>query len=83
MMGEELGEEGIKERSHDILNREGGIDSDTRIFEINPEAWRKLKFHLVIDVKELLPPILSEPMTQNLQLNQNPLNQKQPQMAGG
>ncbi len=85
MMGEQLGEEQQKTRSHEILSREGGIDSDMRIYEVNPEEWHKLKFHLVIDVKELLPPTLSEPMNPalNPQLNQNPLEQKQPQMAGG
>ncbi|KKM71508.1 hypothetical protein LCGC14_1429890 [marine sediment metagenome] len=47
-------------RSLSVLNKEGGIDSDTRIYEVNPVAWRKLKYHLVMDVQELIPPVIKE-----------------------
>lgn len=47
-------------QSSTILDKEGGIDSDMRIFEVNPELWRKLKYHMVMDVKELIPPVILE-----------------------
>lgn len=61
MIGSELSAEDMSSRSQELLEEEGGIDSDTRILEVNPEAWRKMKFHLVLDVKELLPPVFTEP----------------------
>lgn len=43
-----------------LLEEEGGIGSDTRIFEVNPEKWRKLKYNLVMDVRELISPAIKE-----------------------
>lgn len=56
MMGEEAESEAeILNRSMEILEKEGGIDSDLRIYEVNPEKWRKLKYMITVDVDELLP----------------------------
>ena len=56
MMGMEIGsEEEEMEKSYDILKQEGGIDSDLRIYEVNPDEWRKLKYMITVDVDELLP----------------------------
>lgn len=60
-----LGEEGLSEeesmqRSQDILKKEGGIKSNTRIFEVNPDKWRRLKFQMIVDVDELLPLFMKE-----------------------
>ena len=54
------GEGSAMSKSISVLNKEGGIDSDMRIFEVNPEVWRKLKYHMVMDVRELIPPVILE-----------------------
>lgn len=76
MVGKELTPEESKQRAYELLKQEGGIDSENRILEVNPEAWRKMKFHLVLDVKELLPPSLTEIPNELQQLPQ-----EQPQLA--
>ena len=77
MMGQEMNEEEMFNKSNELMDKEGGVDSDMRIFEVNPEAWRKLKYNLVLDVEELLPKVI--PMENPQMLNQNqqmPINQK-------
>lgn len=55
MMGQEMSEEEEMAKSHEMMEQEGGIDSTNRISEVNPEAWRKLKYFLSVDTEELLP----------------------------
>ena len=55
LMGQEMSKEDMRMRELELLKREGGIKSDTRIIEVNPEAWRKLKYQMIIDVQDLLP----------------------------
>lgn len=55
MMGNEITEEDEMKKSYEMLSEEGGIDSTNRISEVNPEAWRKLKYFLSVDTEELLP----------------------------
>ena len=55
MMGQSLSQEQVMAQSNDLMTQEGGVDSNSRIYEVNPEAWRKLKFFLEVDVEELLP----------------------------
>lgn len=83
MMGQEIGEQDVMAKSNDLLNQEGGIDSDMRIYEVNPEAWHKLKFHIILDVEELLPKVLANPSSPefNQQFPQQPMNQTQNQLA--
>lgn len=57
---EENTEQSSMNRSMKILEQEGGIDSTMRIYEVNPEKWRKLKYNLVIDVRELVSPAIKE-----------------------
>lgn len=37
-----------------LLNEEG-LDGKTRIYKVNPEKWRKLKYKIVMDTEDLLP----------------------------
>jgi hypothetical protein len=78
MMGEEVDEE---TKSMEMLEKEGGIDSDTRIYEVNPEKWRKLKYFLFVDVEELLPLSMRPQPIQQPMGDQN-LLQGQGGMAG-
>jgi len=77
MMGQEMGEQGVMNKSHELLKQEGGVDSDMRIYEVNPEAWHKLKFNIVLDVEELLPKVLAQPLSP--EFNQQFPNQNIPQ----
>lgn len=62
MFNNDLASEAIDpmQKSLELLGQEGGVDSDTRIFEVNPEPWRKMKYHLVMDVQELISPAIKE-----------------------
>jgi hypothetical protein len=64
MIGEEMNDEAMMSRSHEILDKEGGIDGETRLYEVNPDEWRKLKYFLTVDVEELLPLSLRQPAIQ-------------------
>ena len=55
MAGQSLAPEEVVSKQHDLLSQEGGIDSNSRIYEVNPTEWRKLKYFLFVDVEELLP----------------------------
>ena len=79
MMGQDMDEQGVMARSHDLIAQEGGVESQNRIYEVNPEAWRKLKFFLFVDVEELLPLSLRQPPLQPLQPQGQSLGQPQGQ----
>ncbi len=70
MIGEEIGKEKLMARSREIMEKEGGIDSDTRIYEVNPDAWRKLKYFLTVDVDQLLPLSLRQGFNQQMMAQQ-------------
>ena len=59
LMGEEFTEETLMKRSRGLLTEEG-LDGKTRLYEVNPERWRKLKFFMHVDVEELLPSNIKE-----------------------
>lgn len=71
MIGEEIGEEKAMIRSREIMKQEGGVDSDTRIYEVNPDAWRKLKYFITVDVDQLLPLSLRQSFQQQQMMQQN------------
>ena len=78
MIGEDMDKEQAMTRSQELLKQEGGIDSDTRIYEVNPDKWRKLKYFLTVDIDQLLPLALRD--SQNLQqqnLQQQMIQQQQ------
>ena len=78
MMGKEIeSEDQLLNESHDVLAEEGGIDSTTRIYKVNPSEWRKLKYMIHVDVEELLPLALRE--SQQAFLQQQLQTQSQPQ----
>lgn len=64
MMGQTLTPEQEMAQAHDLLSQEGGVESTNRIYEVNPEAWRKLKYFLEVDVEELLPLSMKQIMKQ-------------------
>ncbi len=76
LMGQTMTPEQELVKSHEMLVQEGGIDSKNRIYEVNPEAWRKLKYFLEIDVEELLPLNLKQALNQQATMQ----NQNQPQL---
>lgn len=56
MLGSEnLSEEDKMAQSYDILMKEGGMDSNTRIYRINPELFRNIKYKCVVSADELTP----------------------------
>lgn len=78
----EVNEVDLDRMSTKILDEEGGIDSNMRVYKIlNPEAWRKLKYQIIVDVEELMPAyvkqIVKEQQTAQSQemANQIPENQ--------
>lgn len=77
MMGQGLDETGMMAKSHELLAQEGGIDSNTRIVEVNPEKWRKLKYFLSVDVEELLPLHFRDSFNQQMLAQQQMLKQGQ------
>ncbi len=70
MIGEEISPEKAKQKSYEMLDKEGGIDSDTRIYEVNPEKWRKLKYFITVDVDQLLPLSLRDSQNQQAMMQQ-------------
>ncbi len=57
----EVSEEVLDRMSDEMLIEEGGIESDMKIYKVlDPEAWRRLKYQIVIDVEELMPAYLKE-----------------------
>ena len=76
MAGRSLTPEQITAQQHDLLSQEGGIDSNSRIYEVNPTEWRKLKYFLFVDVEELLPVSIQRAQEAALQMGQS---QGQPQ----
>ena len=77
MIGEEVSEEQSMTRSQELLKQEGGIDSDTRIYEVNPNTWRKLKYFLTVDIDQLLPLNLRQSFAQQQMILQQQQGQTQ------
>ncbi len=42
-------EEGIAEMENELMEREGGLDNDTKIFKANPTVFRSLKFIMKVN----------------------------------
>lgn len=56
MLGsEEMDDEKVSDMAYDLLEREGGPDSDKKIVQVNPEGFRKLKFKVVVSADDLAP----------------------------
>ncbi len=45
----------IKQMERDLVEQEGGLDSDTRIYLINPFKFSRMKYHVVVNEDTLLP----------------------------
>lgn len=56
MLGsEDYSEEDVKEKSYDTLEEEGGLESDIRIWKVNPELFRNIKYKCTVSADELTP----------------------------
>ena len=47
--------EGTEEESLELLDKEGGMDSDKRIYLVNPNLFRRMKFLVTVNPEELIP----------------------------
>lgn len=54
-MKENKDEEYQKSKSFELLNKEGGMDSETRIYEVDAEMFRNLKFKISVSPEALAP----------------------------
>jgi hypothetical protein len=53
---DEMNKEEALNKSFDILNQEGGLDSDKEIFKVNPTKFRKSKFLFRVYPEMVVPP---------------------------
>lgn len=68
MPNEPMTEEENLMASYDILKQQGGINSKKKIFKVNPELFRKLKFLIRISPDNLIPPSEAVKKALNLEL---------------
>ena len=52
---QDLSEEEKMSQSFDILKQEGGLDGEKRIYKVNPELFRRLRFLITVDADNLTP----------------------------
>lgn len=68
--------EDYMDKSFELLDTEGGPESDKRIFQVNPELFRERKYKIKVSVDELTPPSKSLARAMDLEaydrLIQNP-----------
>jgi len=55
LIGSVYSEEEKEQRERALIDEEGGFDSNTRIYKVNPELFSKLKFKVVVEADSLLP----------------------------
>jgi hypothetical protein len=56
MLGsEDMDDEELKDKSYELLDEEGGMESETRIFKVNPELIRNLKYKISVSADDLNP----------------------------
>lgn len=53
--GEETNEQELLARQFELLAAEGSLDSKMRIYKVNPELFRNLKYKITVDVDQLKP----------------------------
>jgi len=46
----------MKDKSYELLEKEGGMESDQRIYQINPAIFRTNKYKIKVSVDDLTPP---------------------------
>lgn len=57
-----------KEKSFELLDKEGGMDSDRRICEVNPDIFRTNKFKTKVSIDDLNPPSKALDRALNMEL---------------
>lgn len=67
LLGAEMSEAETLEREMGLLKEEGGIDGERRIYLVNPNLFRRMKFMVFIDADSLLP--VNEAFEQALKLD--------------
>jgi hypothetical protein len=70
----EMEQENISDMSYDLLSREGGPNSDTRIVQVNPEKFRDLKFKVVVTADDLMQKSKALEKALNLELFDRAIN---------
>lgn len=55
MLGSDEGQVDMEEQSYRALEDEGGPDSNDRVYRVNPEAFRKMKYRVVVGADALSP----------------------------
>lgn len=67
----------LKDKQYELLEKEGGMDSDQRIYQINPAIFRINKYKIKVSVDDLTPPSKALEKALNLEAYdraiQNPL----------
>ena len=67
--------------SYKVMNEEGGVNAETRIFKVNPDIFRELKFRVTVSPENLTPKNRSLERALNLELYdraiQNPLSDQE------
>jgi len=55
MIGRSIGKKDRERESFRIMGEQGGKDADTKLYEVNPQTFRMLKFQMYVDYETLLP----------------------------
>lgn len=55
MLGSDEGKVDMDDMSFRLLDQEGGMDSSERVYYVNPEAFRKMKYRVIVGADELEP----------------------------
>ncbi len=55
MTSEPMNEDEAKESSYDVLKEQGGEDSDTELYKVNPEMFRNLVYTMTVDADVMNP----------------------------
>lgn len=55
MIGSDEGEVDLEDQSYKALDAEGGPESNDRVYRVNPEAFRKMKYRVIVGADELTP----------------------------
>ena len=73
-MPNEMTEEDMLNRSFDVMEEEGGLDSDVEIYKVNPQLYRNLKFMIKVVPDQVTPPSDALQKALNLELYDRAIN---------
>ena len=55
LIGNMMSDDELESKRQKLFEEEGGLNGKTRIFEVNPSLFRKIKFQIIIDAERVLP----------------------------